>query len=70
MSVKLILQVSKILMSKWRDILGVQPYILDGAFKKILPFLLHYYTNIKWYINQCEFGSFNFNLSCANKCRV
>ena len=29
-----------------------------------------YYTNIKRYINQLEFGSFHVNLSLANKCRM
>ena len=29
-----------------------------------------YYTNIKQYIDQREFGSFNVNLSRANKCSV
>ena len=31
---------------------------------------ISYYTNIKRYINQREFGSFNANLSRANKCSV
>ena len=29
-----------------------------------------FYTNIKLYIDQCQFGSFDINLSRANKCGV
>ena len=29
-----------------------------------------YYKNIEWYINQREFGSYNANLSRANKSTV
>ena len=35
-----------------------------------LPDRLPYYTNIKWYIIQRKFESFNVDLSRTNKCSV
>ena len=49
------------------------PYILWVIFQEkyfSCYFLLPYQTNIKRYINQREFGSFNVNSSRANKYSV
>ena len=44
--------------------------IFTTVFQQVKSNPIPYYTNIKRYINQCEFKLFNFSLSRSNKCSV
>ena len=50
----------------WSNNRWIQMRLYSGN----LPDRLPYYTNIKWYIIQRKFESFNVDLSRTNKCSV